>query len=115
MTIDQRTAHEKFVALNRWVTERNGWITSPPGERVIRIECLPGSMLPRDLEDAGYLVTATGKGERLLSSAIIERCTRTSSGALEPVVEGSTKPVVIVTHAGFAVTERFNAIAPSTN
>jgi hypothetical protein len=42
----------------------------------------------------------------VLSSAVIERFTRTSSGALEPLVEGSTRPVVILTHAGFTTVER---------
>jgi len=41
--------------------------------RIIRLECLPGSTLPGDLEDAGYVIVPTGKGERLLSSAITIR------------------------------------------
>jgi hypothetical protein len=34
---------------------------------------------------------------------------------MEPLVKGSTKLVVIMTHAEFATVERYNAITPSTN
>ncbi len=104
MSSDQRTAHEKFVALNRFVTARNGWIVNPPGDKIMRLECLPSSTLPSCLAALGYEVIPTGEGQRMLATAITERFTRTSSGAFEPMTENSTKPVAAtVTHAGIIV------------
>lgn len=110
MTPDQRTAQQKFQALNRWVTDRRGFITSSPGEAVIRLECLPGSTLPDELEAQGYSVIAAGEGERILSGSIVERFTRRADGELELMTEGSTKPVATtITHAGIVKVERYNA------
>jgi hypothetical protein len=115
-TPDQRTARERFEQLNRFVTERHGWITSitsPPGVRVILIDALHSSKLPSDLEALGYRVIEAGEGERLIAGTIVERLTRTSSGALELMTEGSTKPVVTITHAGIVPVLRFEVIAPT--
>ena len=51
----------------------HGWITSPPGEKIIRIECLPGSVLPDELAEVGYKVTPTGEGQRLIPDGVTER------------------------------------------
>ena len=39
----------------------------------VTIECWPGSSLPDELRTRGYDVSATGDGERILLTAIIER------------------------------------------
>jgi hypothetical protein len=109
MTPDQRSAQEKFRELNAYVTERNGWIVSLHGDRALRIECLPFSALPEDMREMGYTVIANGEGERILASAITKKFTRTSSGALEPMTEGSTKPVAsTITHAGITRVLRYS-------
>jgi hypothetical protein len=80
---------------NRFVSERHGWIVSTPGDKVIMIETLPGSSLPADLRNAGYKVNPPGQGERILAGSVVQRFTTTSSGALEPMTEGSTKPLSV--------------------
>ena len=96
-TAVQITAHERFVALNKLVTLLNGWITSPPGEKVIRIECLPGSKLPDELAELGYRVTPIGEGQRLIPDGVIERF---MIGDVEQVRR----------HAGIVAVERYEAI-----
>jgi hypothetical protein len=63
----------RFEDLNDFVTSRNGWITSVPGDVSVTIECLPGSSLPVELRAQGYDPVATGDGERIVPTAIIER------------------------------------------
>ena len=41
-------------ALNSFVMAHGGWITSPPGHRAIRIECVKDSSIPAQLASAGY-------------------------------------------------------------
>ena len=67
--IDERK--RRFNDINAYVSERGGWITSPPGERIIRIECLVGSSLPDELADLGYRVTPMGEGQRMIPDAIV--------------------------------------------
>jgi hypothetical protein len=101
---------ERFRSINADITKAGGWTTSIPGEREVRFEVLPGSPLPDDLRAQGYIVRADDPtyGERILHSSKVEFFTRTSSGALELLVEGSTKPVASrFTHAGLAQVERF--------
>jgi hypothetical protein len=59
-----------------------------PGDIVITIECLPGSSLPVELQAQGYDPIATGDGERILPSAIIERFWIGADGEMEPVTSG---------------------------
>ncbi len=106
--IEKRTALERFQQMNRWVNARGGLVVSPPGEAKMRIECLPGSALPGDLEAAGYELSEDGTRERLLELAIREQFTRNADGSLSPLVEGSTKAVAEVRrHAGVARVEVF--------
>jgi hypothetical protein len=75
---------------------------------VIEIETLPGSPLPAELRAAGYELKAAEEGERILPSAIVERLTMTSSGALVPIAVGSTAAVSEVRrHAGITRVERW--------
>jgi hypothetical protein len=82
----------RFAALNQFVTKRQGWLTSIPGEGVVTLDCLEGSTLPDQLKRLGYDVRETGAGERILATAIVEKFTTRADGKFEPLVEGSTKP-----------------------
>jgi hypothetical protein len=49
--LDER--HARFVGLNVFVTERNAWITSVPGDTEVRMECLVDSTLPDEAAKLG--------------------------------------------------------------
>jgi hypothetical protein len=72
------------------------------------MECVPGSTLPYELRKLGLDLRDIEPGERILHSAITEKFTLTSSGALEPLTADSTKPIAQTRlHAGFVKTRRF--------
>ena len=53
-------------------------------------------------------MSGTYDGERILATAIIERFTTRGDGELEPLVEGSTKPISLTqTHAGICKVRRY--------
>jgi hypothetical protein len=61
----------------------------------------------------GYIVEKTGETQRILPHAITEELITTSSGAVVPVTEGSTRPVTRrVTHAGIAIVDQFDLRMP---
>jgi hypothetical protein len=94
--------------MNDFVRSRNGWVTSIPGAIDVTMECQPGSSLPDDLRASGYEVTATGEGERILPTAIVEKFVTGADGTLVALTEGSTRPVTsTVTHAGIIRVQRF--------
>jgi hypothetical protein len=90
---------DAFDKLLKFVTARNGWITSVPGSSQIAMECLPGSALPEELYDAGYDPEPAGEGERILPHAITETF----------LTEGSTV-VRRVTHAGIVRVLRYSFV-----
>jgi hypothetical protein len=45
--------------------ERGGWLTSIPGDPLMRFEAVPGSTLPDDLRAKGYEVTPAGSTMRI--------------------------------------------------
>jgi hypothetical protein len=98
-----------FDGLNKFIMDRGGWIVSVPGDRQAVFEVLPHSPIPAQLTELGYDVRPADfpEGQRLLATGITEFLTRTSSGALEPLVEGSTKPVEVRHHAGIVPVKRF--------
>jgi hypothetical protein len=99
----------RFEALNNFVRSRNGWLTSVPGAPEVTMECLPGSLRPDDLRKLGYVVEKIGESQRILPHAVAQRFEVSSSGALIPATEGSTKPVTVqVTHAGIATVEQYD-------
>jgi len=88
-------------------------MTSIPGARDLRSEALIGSSLPDQLAALGYIVEKTGESQRILPHAIQQRFEVSSSGALVPVTEGSTKPVSVqITNAGIAVVEQYDLRMP---
>jgi hypothetical protein len=100
---------KKFRDLNEFISSRHGWITSIPGAVAVTVQCLPGSTLPDDLRGLGHQISEAGEGERILATAITERFTRRADGELEPVTEGSTRPVTRrVTHAGIATVIQYD-------
>jgi hypothetical protein len=61
----------------------------------------------------GYIVEKIGTSERILPHAVAQRFEVSSSGALTPAVEGSSKPVTVtVTNAGIAVVEQYDLRLP---
>jgi hypothetical protein len=55
----------------------------------------------------------TGESQRVLPHAVAQKFETSSSGALVPPTEGSTKPTsVIVTNAGIAVVDRYDLRTP---
>jgi hypothetical protein len=86
-----------------------GWLTSIPGDVPVEMQCLPNSTLPAAVvEQFGYAVTEIGETERILPVEIIERFARRADGELEPLVEGTTRPVALsVAHAGICKVKRY--------
>ncbi|NPV22130.1 hypothetical protein [Bradyrhizobium aeschynomenes] len=100
---EKKSRLERFAELNRWVTARGGWIVSLPGADPVVVECLPGSTLVGELTEAGYELTSTGEGERIVLGQIVQRFATTSSGMFEAVTTSSTRPTVLTTkHAAIA-------------
>jgi hypothetical protein len=98
----------RFAALNVFVAERHGWLTSVPGAEDVSMECLPDSTLPDDLRDLGYVVLPDGVGQRILHNAIIQKFTSRADGGLDPLAIGSTLPgAQLVQHAGIVTVTRW--------
>jgi len=60
-----------FEALNAFVTERGGWIISPPGDKRVRIECCENSEIPIRLAELGHSLRYCSKATRNTSSGIV--------------------------------------------
>ena len=61
----------------------------------------------------GYIVEKTGESQRILSQAMTVKFTTRADGELEPLTEGSTKPVTMhTTHAGIATVEQYDLRMP---
>jgi hypothetical protein len=115
----------RFASLLKYVTARNGWLTSVPGEIDVTMECLPDSSLPDELRAGAeymigdetvrlppYKVVEDGEGERILPHAITTRIVGDADG-VHPVTEGSSsRPVITITHAGIVKTRRFSFTLP---
>jgi hypothetical protein len=93
--------------------KHGGWTTSVPGAHEITFDALPGSPLPAQLTAMGFSVEKTGESQRILPHAIVQRFETSSTGALIPATEGSTKPVsVVVTNAGVATVAQYDVRMP---
>lgn len=104
---------ERFATLNKFVTERGGWIVSIPGDRDVRVEVLENSSLPEEMSQLGYKLEPDGEGERILPHAITTQVVSDVDGVLTPVTEGSSgRPVITVTHAGIARVLKFTLTLP---
>jgi hypothetical protein len=105
------TRKARFAKINAFVQSHNGWIVSVPGAELVTIETLPDSPIPQELINLGYLVQPADppEGQRILPAPITQLLTMTSSGAYEPLAEGSTKAVALARrHAGIAKVTRYS-------
>ena len=59
-------------AVNEFVRQTGGWVTSVPGVKDMRIEVPQGSSLPAKLTELGYEVRHAGAGSRIANNAITE-------------------------------------------
>lgn len=104
---------ELFAGINEFVTKRGGWLTSIPGDKEVRMECLPDSTLPDELRKLGYTVEADGETERILHTAVTQKFVMGATGEFEPLTEGSTRPVAQVRQqAGIVTVLRFGFDLP---
>jgi hypothetical protein len=79
----------------------------------MRFDALVGSPPPDQLAALGYTVEKTGESQRILPHAVAQRFEVSSSGALIPATEGSTKPTsMLVTNAGIATVEQYDLRMP---
>lgn len=105
---DLQDRKERFAALNTYVTERGGWLTSIPGDVEVEMQCRPGSTLPDDLRGLGYVLTVIGETERIIPGTVIEKFVLGDDGTMQPLVAGSTRPVAqTLVHAGIARVKRY--------
>jgi hypothetical protein len=56
---------QRHAALNTYITEHGGWLTSIPGDPLMRFEAVPDSTLPDDLRGKGYIVSPAGSTTRI--------------------------------------------------
>jgi hypothetical protein len=99
----------RFDDINAFISQHGGWTTSVPGAHEITFDALPGSALPEQLTALGYIVEKIGTSQRILPHALAQRFEVSSSGALVPLTEGSTKAVTVtVTNAGIATVEQYD-------
>jgi hypothetical protein len=109
--IDERK--KRFDDIATFISQHGGWTTSVPGSHEITFDALVGSPLPEQLAALGYTVTLIGESQRILAHPVAQRFEVSSSGALIPATEGSTKPVTVtITNAGIATVEQFELHAP---
>ena len=55
----------RHAALNDFITERGGWLTSIAGDPAMRFEAPAGSSLAEELRGKGYVVTPAGSTTRI--------------------------------------------------
>jgi len=116
----------KFASILKYVTARQGWLTSVPGERGVEMQCLPGSPLPDELRAGAeymlggetvrlpkYKVESDGETTRILPHAITTQIVSNPDGTLGPLTEGSSsRPVLTITHAGIVRVLKFRFKMP---
>jgi len=105
---------ELFAGINAFVRKHgDGWLTSIPGEREVRMECMPESSLPDELRKLGYRLEPGGETERILPHAITTQIVSDVDGVLTPLTEGSSgRPVITSTHAGIVTVQRYSFTLP---
>jgi hypothetical protein len=68
----------------------------------------------RGLVPCFHLLTATGDGERIVPTAIIERFCMRADGELGPMTSDSTRPITqVTTHAGIVATTVYQLREPT--
>jgi hypothetical protein len=84
----QRQA-EKWSALAAFIRKHNGWVTSTPNNKTLRIECLPGSELPSRLKELGYNIVERGTVTRVTGTDTINPANERYAGTMSPFAEYS--------------------------
>jgi hypothetical protein len=108
---ERRTAWHK--ALCNEAFEHNAWILTTVGSDRTICELLPTSGFADILRERGYPLQDEPPGERILPFAVATPMTLSSSGAMVPVTEGSTRPITLTHYgAGPARTVRFSFKTP---
>jgi hypothetical protein len=75
------------------------WIVSLPGDREVTIECLPDSVVPKDLHSRGYDVRPADppEGQRIVPAMRTEHVS----------IEGSTVGAIRTSHPGIVKVLRY--------
>ena len=68
---EQRGAwKERFAGVNAYVSEHGGWMVSVPGDREMHFLAPPGSPLPDELRELGYIVERVGETQRIAAKKL---------------------------------------------
>jgi hypothetical protein len=59
----------RHAALNTYINQHGGWLTSIPGDAIMRFESALGSSLPGALRANGYQVSMIGSTMRIVPNA----------------------------------------------
>jgi hypothetical protein len=83
--------------LNRFISERGGWLTSIPGDPLMRFEALAAAALPDELRALGYVVSPAGSTTRINphGSAEVIAAARSSMPPLRWVTHATIERVTI--------------------
>jgi hypothetical protein len=82
----QRRAAQ-WQALNQFINRHGGTVTSPPGDKRLRIEAPRRSNLANELRAAGYVVIERGSTTRIISTVPVSRQAERDNGAPSPFTE----------------------------
>jgi hypothetical protein len=107
---ERKRLHED---MEKWLRVRGAWLRSVPGHVPMTFEAVQDSDVPEQLRGLGWVVTPAGSTMRIVGDPKVEMLTLTSSGAYEPAVEGSTKPPLVLSHAGIIKTDIFELSMPA--
>src|ERR1700756_3224043 len=64
---------ERFANINGYVSEHGGWMVSVPGDREMHFLAPPGSPLPDELRELGYIVERIGETQRIAAKKLRAR------------------------------------------
>jgi hypothetical protein len=62
---------KRFAAINAYVSEHGGWMVSVPGDREMHFLAPPGSPLPGELRELGYIVERIGETQRITAKKLL--------------------------------------------
>jgi hypothetical protein len=60
----------RFAGINAYVSEHGGWMVSVPGDREMHFLAPPGSPLPHELRELGYIVERIGETQRIAAKKL---------------------------------------------
>lgn len=86
-----------------FISYKGGWLTSIPGDKIMRFEAVPDSTLPGDLQALGFKVSKVGSTTRIIPAGTTE------------VIAGehsSSPPCRVIQHAGIVQTNVYELMEP---